>query len=59
MAFLYTAQYSFVLLRSKNKVKLPTQTAEKWMCMGKWAFEKVAIYFLRNKNAPDDRTFLS
>ena len=37
MILLYYARYSFFLLRPKNKVKLPTQSAELLVCMGKWA----------------------
>ena len=37
MTFLYDARYSDVLLRPKNEVKLLTQSAEKPICMGKWA----------------------
>ena len=59
MAFLYTAQYLFVLLslRPKNNVKHPAQSAEKWICMGKWAFENLAIYFLKDEKDPGDPTF--
>ena len=45
MTFLYDAGYSVVLLRPKNEVKLPTQSAEKSICMGKWAVPKWGIYF--------------
>ena len=58
MTFLYDAWYSIVLLRPKKKVKLLTQSAEMWICMGKWAFENLAIYFLRNKKSTGNRTFL-
>ena len=37
--------YSFVLLRPKNIVKLSTQSADKWICMGKWHVPSGAIYF--------------
>ena len=37
MTFLYDAGYSNVFLRPKTEVKLPSQSAEKWFCMGKWA----------------------
>ena len=37
MAFLYDAGYSVVLLRPKNEVKPLTQSAKKWICIGKWA----------------------
>jgi len=36
MTFLYNARYSVVLLRPKNEVKSLPQSAEKWICMGKW-----------------------
>ena len=49
--------YSIVVLRPKNKIKLPTQSAEKWICMGKWAFENLAIYFLKDEKDPGDPTF--
>ena len=45
MTFLYDAGYSVVLLRPKNEVKLSTQSAEKWICMGKWAGPIGGIYF--------------
>ena len=35
MTLLYAAQYSFVPLRPKFEVKLSTQSADKWICMGK------------------------
>ena len=45
--------------KEKNEVKLLTQSAEKWICMGKWAFEILAILFLvKDEKAPDNRTFL-
>ena len=37
MTFLYDARYSVVLLRSKNEVKLLTQSTAKWIYMGKWS----------------------
>ena len=58
MTLLYDARYSIALLRPKNKVKLLTQTAEKLICKGKWAWEIVGIFFLKDEKAPDDRTFL-
>ena len=45
MTLLYAAQYSFVLLRPKFEVKLSTQSADKWICMGKWPVPSLAIYF--------------
>ena len=46
---MYGAWYSLVLLRLKNKVNLLTQTAEKWICMGKWALLSGAVYFLKSE----------
>ena len=57
MTFLYGAWYSIVLLRSKNKAKLPTQSAEKWICMGKWELEILAELFFKNRKTSDDRIF--
>ena len=59
MTNMYGARGSFVLLRSNNKVKLSTQSAEKWICMGKWAFEILAELFLKSEKAPDNRTFFT
>ena len=36
MTFLCDAQYLIVLLRPKNEVKILTQSAAKWICIGKW-----------------------
>ena len=57
MTVLYGARYLVVLLRPKNKVKLPTQSAEKWICMEKWSFEILAELFFKDEKAPDDRSF--
>ena len=46
----------FFLFRPK-KVKLLTQSAENWNCMGKWASEILGISFLADETAPGDRTF--
>ena len=59
MTHLYGTTGSFVLPRSKNGVNLLTQSAEKWICMGKWAFKFLAELFLKNDKASDDRTFLT
>ena len=45
MTFLYDAGYSVVLLRPKNEVKLPTQSVEKWIYVGKWAAPSLADFF--------------
>ena len=45
LTLLYAPQYLFVLLRPKKLVKLSTQSADKWMCMGKWPVPGGAIYF--------------
>ena len=37
MTFQDDAGYSVVLLRPKTEVKPLPQSAEKWICMGKWA----------------------
>ena len=58
MTFLYDARYSIVLLIPKNDLKLSTQSAAKWICMGKWAFEILAMLFLKDEKAPDNRAFL-
>ena len=37
MTFLYDARYSIcLLLTPKNDLKLSTQSADKWICIGKW-----------------------
>ena len=58
MTLMYGDRYSFVRLRPKNEVKLSTQSADKWICMGKWEFEILAILFLKDEKATDNRTFL-
>ena len=59
MIFLYDTWFSVVLVRPKHKVKLPTQSADKWICMGKWAFKILADFFsFKNEKASDDWTFL-
>ena len=55
MTLLYGARYSFVLLKLKHKVKLLPQSAEKWICMRKFR----DFIYLRDEEAPDERTFLS
>ena len=59
MSFLYDTWYSVVLRRPKNEVKLLTQRAAKWICMGKWAVKILADLFLKNEKASDDRTFFT
>ena len=59
MSLVYGSWHSFVLLRPKNKVKLQTQSAEVWICMGKWSFEILAIYFPENEKTVDNQNFLS
>ena len=44
MTLLYAAQYLFVLLRPKIEVKLSTQSADKWICMGKWPVPSLAEF---------------
>ena len=38
-------------LRPKNTIKLPTQSAEKWICMEEWAFEMLAILFSKTRRS--------
>ena len=57
MIFLYDAQYSFVLLRPTNEVKLSTQSADKWIFMRKWGVPCGAILFLRLQKGPRRRDF--
>ena len=57
MTHMYGVRGSFVLLRPKKKVKLPTQSAENQICMGTWALEILEMYSLENKKAQDYRTF--
>ena len=57
MTFLHDARYSVVLLRQKNEVKPLTQSAEKWICMGKWASEILAELFLKIEKTSDVQFF--
>ena len=57
MILLYDARYSFVLLRPKNEVKLSTQSADKWICMGKWPLPCRAILFLGLQKGPRHSDF--
>ena len=52
MTFMYNARYLFVLLRPKNEVKISTQSADKWICMGKWHVPCGAILFLGLQKGP-------
>ena len=52
------ARRSFHVLR-QNTITLLTQSAEKWICMDKWARENWGILLLKDKKLPDDRAFLS
>ena len=49
MTHLYTACYSIVLLRPQNEVKLPTQSAENRICIGKLAFENLGFFSQRRE----------
>ena len=44
MTLPYAAQYSFVLLRPKIEVKRSTQSADTWICMGKWSVPSLAEF---------------
>jgi len=52
MTFLYDAQYSVVLLRPKNEVKLLTQSALDQVCMRKWPVPSLAELFLGLQKSP-------
>ena len=54
MTHLYSATGLF---HPKNTIKLPTQSAEKWICIMEWAFEMGAELFLKNEKAPDSQIF--
>ena len=56
MMFLYDARSSVVLLSPKNKVKLPTHSAGKWICTEKCEFKILAKLFLKNEKASNNRT---
>ena len=45
MTLPYDYWYSFVLLRPKNMIKLSIQSADKWICIGKWHVPSGRIYF--------------
>ena len=44
MTLLYAAQSSCVLLRPNIEVQLSTQSADKWICTGKWPVSSVAEF---------------
>ena len=44
MTLLYAAHYSFVFLRPKFEVKLSTQSADNWICIGKWPVPSLAEF---------------
>ena len=52
MTFLYDARYSIVLLRPANDLELSTQSADKWICMGKWPVPTGGILFLGLQKGP-------
>ena len=55
--YVSSARGSFVLLRSKNKIKLPIQNVEKWIYMEKWAWKSWGNLFLKDKKARVDQHF--
>ena len=57
ITYLHDAQYSFVLLRPKSEVKLLTQSAEKWMCMGNGLYQIGGIKFTPLSCPPVYRSF--
>ena len=58
MTLLYDAWYSFVLVRPKHEVKFSTQSADKWICIGKWPVPCGAILFLVLRKSPRRSDFL-
>ena len=61
MVFLYTAWHSRVLLRPKKVQLLHNKKCRKLNLygeMGTYVFEIWAELFLKNKNTPDDLSFL-
>ena len=52
MIHMYGARGSFNVLRPKDTIKLLTQSAKKWSCMGKWAVSCGSISFLRLQKDP-------
>ena len=52
MTHLYGDRGSFHLLRPKKTIKRVTQSAKKWICMGKWAIPTGGILFLRLQKGP-------
>ena len=52
MTLLRGARYSCVLLRLKNKVKMLPQSAEKSICMRKWAVPNGGNVFLGLPKGP-------
>ena len=44
--------------KTKNEVKLLTQSAENGICTKQWAWENLAILFFKDEKTPDDRTLV-
>ena len=44
MTNLCSTRGSFHLLGPKNMIKLPTQSAEEWICVRKWAVQHLANF---------------
>lgn len=59
MTKMYGARRSFDILRPKMTPKFPPQSAENCICMGKWAFDILAVYFINTKKAPGNLIILS
>ena len=57
MAFLYTARHLFVLLRPKDEVKLPTQSAENRICMRNELYIPRGATFSRTSERPQTFKF--
>ena len=59
MTHFYGAGELFHVLRPKNAIKLLTQSAEKWICMSKWAFKIFAEVILKNGKTSGDWSFFT
>ena len=57
MTYLYGVKGSCHPLRPKNTIKMPTQSAEIWICMKKLARESEAILFLKDEKTQDLQIF--
>ena len=57
MTHMYGVRGSFVLLRPKKKVKLPTQSADHQICMGNGLYQPGRFYFSGCRKDPNVQIF--